>query len=144
MRSFDTRDARAKLRRPLFAVLLATLALLASAARPLPRLDWPIPALLRAVEYGTILLLAGASPWAYALLATLAARHYDIVYRVRTFGTDPSPWLALVAGGWPARCAVLVVAALVGPVEGAVILLTTVLAPLIMIDAAVSWVRSGR
>ena len=127
-----------------WATVALVLAVLSLPARSLARLEWPVPALLRAVEYGTVLLLAGAGPWAYLLLATLAARHYDIVYRVRTLGTAPSAWLEVAGGGWPLRSAVLIAGSAVGQAELAVTVMALVLAPMVVVDAVVGWRRSGR
>ena len=123
------------------AVVLATLAMV---GRSLPRLGWPLPALLRGVEYGTVLLLVGASPWAYLLLAVLAAHHYGIVYRVRLSDAGSRRWSSLLNGGWPVRCAVLVVAAATDTVEVVVAVMALVLAPLIISDAVASWLRLGQ
>ncbi len=112
------------------------------AGRGLPRLDWPIPALLRALEYGTVLVLTGGGAWTYGLLATLAFRHYDIVYRVRLSGSPPPRWLAVASGGWPLRLALLVLAMLGGVLDAAVIALTVVLAPLFVVEAARHWTRT--
>ncbi len=120
------------------------LAVASAWGRSVPRLDWPIPALLRALEYGTILVLVGGSGWSYALLATLAIRHYDIVYRVRLLGTAPPRWLALVTGGWPGRCWLLVLAAgfgLAGPVAA---ILTILLAPVIVTEIVLRWLVHAR
>ena len=117
---------------------------MAMAGRSLRRLDWPLPALLRATEYGTVLLLAGAGPWAYLLLAVLAAHHYGIVYRVRLSGAGSQPWIALMTGGWPLRCVVLVVAAATDTVEVVIAAMVVVLAPLVTTDAVASWLRLGR
>jgi hypothetical protein len=116
-----------------------TLAVLASLGRVLPRLQWPVPALLRAVEYGGVLALGGASPWTYALLLTLAFHHYDIVYRVRLLGTGPPRWLGVAGGGWPVRLAVLVAAAAVGWTSVAVQVLTVLLAALFTTESVRSW-----
>ena len=56
---------------------------------------WAEPALLRAIEYAGLIwiaALAGESrvPAAFALLAALAFRHYDLVYRLRQRGTAPA------------------------------------------------------
>lgn len=123
------------------AVAVATAAM---AGRSLQRLDWPLPALLRAVEYGTVLLLTGASGWAYLLLAVLAAHHYGIVYRVRLSGTGSQGWLFLLVGGWPVRCTLLVVAAATGTLEVVVPAMVLYLGPLVAADALVSWRHLGR
>ncbi len=120
------------------------LAIASAWGRSVPRLDWPIPALLRALEYGTILVLAGGSGWSYALLATLAIRHYDIVYRVRLLGTAPPRWLALVTGGWPVRCGLLVLAAGFGFAEPVTATLTILLAPVIVTEIVLRWLVHAR
>ncbi|MEX2548792.1 MAG: DUF5941 domain-containing protein, partial [Nitriliruptoraceae bacterium] len=120
------------------------LGIAAAWGRSLPRLDWPIPALLRVLEYGTVLVLAGTSPWSYALLATLAIRHYDIVYRVRLLGTAPPRWLALATGGWPVRCALLVLAAAFGVAEPATATLAVLLAPVVVGETLVHWIGRTR
>ncbi len=72
------------------AVLLAG----ASAGRPLrDRMRWTVPPALRVIEYAGILwvaALAGPSsvPAAFALLAAITFRHYDIVYRIRQRSSD--------------------------------------------------------
>ncbi len=120
------------------------LAIAGAWGRSLPRLDWPIPALLRALEYGTILVLVGASGWGYALLATLAIRHYDIVYRVRLLGTAPPRRLAVLTGGWPVRCGLLVLAAVFGLAEPVAATMTILLAPVIVTEIVVRWVIRER
>lgn len=122
----------------LVAVALA-LAVLASTGRSLARLDWPIPALLRALEYGAVLVLVGSSPWTYALLATVAFHHYDIVYRVSLRGAGPPRWLQLATGGWPVRLAVLVVAAVLGVPETAAAALVVLLVPVYLGESGTLW-----
>ena len=119
-------------------------AIVAAWGRSSPRLDWPIPALLRALEYGTVLVLAGTSMWSYALLATLAIHHYDIVYRVRLLGTAPPRWLAVLTGGWPVRCGLLVLAAAFGLAEPVAAILTVLIAPVFVAELLVQWVVRTR
>ncbi len=131
----------------LAAVVLLTLATLVAGIGHLggrrARLDWPIPALLRLVEYGTVLVLTGGGGPAYALLATLAFHHYDIVYRVRLLGAPPPRWLRLVAGGWLLRGGLLLLAAAVGVLGPTVVGLTAVLAPVFVVEAVVRWIRDA-
>ena len=105
-----------------------------------PRLSWPVPALLRVLEYGAILLLVGSSSWAYALAATVAFHHYDIVYRGRTRGDLPPRWLAVVTGGWELRTALLVTGAALGSPVTAAVILTSVLAPILLVEAVAGWI----
>jgi hypothetical protein len=83
------------------------------------RFRWLIPPLLRFGEYGALLwvgIAAGGSskPAAYALVAALTIRQYDIVYGLRYRGAAVSERLGLLMGGWDGRllvAGVLVVAA---------------------------------
>jgi hypothetical protein len=118
------------------AVLLALLGRLGTRH---PRLSWPIPSLLRLLEYGAILLLVGGSAWAYALAATVAFHHYDIVYRGRTRGVLPPRWLMAVTGGWELRTALLVAAAALGEPVTIAAILTTILAPVLIVEAVAGW-----
>jgi Family of unknown function (DUF5941) len=88
-----------------WAVLCAGL----SSGRPhTDRLRWAVPAALRSVEYGTLVwlgaLAGGTAPAAaFALLAAIAYRHYDLVYRLRYQGAAPPRWVGDVGGGWDGR-----------------------------------------
>jgi hypothetical protein len=74
------------------------------------RIRWIVPPLLRFGEYAGLLwlgTLAGASsePAAFALLAALTLRHYDIVYGLRYRGAPVSERLGVAMGGWDGRLA---------------------------------------
>ena len=72
------------------------------------RIRWAVPLLLRFGEYAGVLwvgALAGAEPAAFALVAALALRHYDIVYGLRYRGAPVSDRLGVVMGGWDGRLA---------------------------------------
>jgi phosphatidylglycerophosphate synthase len=74
------------------------------------RIRWLVPPLLRFGEYAGLLwvgTLAGATtePAAFALLAALTLRHYDIVYGLRYRGAPISTRLGVVMGGWDGRLA---------------------------------------
>ncbi|MFI1564849.1 DUF5941 domain-containing protein [Streptomyces sp. NPDC020490] len=95
-------------------VLLAAEAV---ARRPLKgALDWLVPPLFRAAEYGTVLVLAakadvnGALPAAFGLVAAVAYHHYDTVYRIRGDAGAPPAWLVRAVGGQEGR--ILLVAVL--------------------------------
>ncbi|MDX2706796.1 DUF5941 domain-containing protein [Streptomyces sp. PA03-6a] len=86
-------------------------------ARPLKgALDWIVPPVFRAAEYGTILVLAavsdvnGALPAAFGLVAAVAYHHYDTVYRIRGGTGAPPRGLVRATGGHEGR-ALLVTAA---------------------------------
>jgi phosphatidylglycerophosphate synthase len=69
---------------------------------------WMLPPLIRGLEYGGLITfgaLAGDSskPAAFALIAALALRHYDIVYGLRFRGVPVSERLGLALGGWDSR-----------------------------------------
>ena len=71
-------------------------------------LRWAAIPVLRLGEYAGILWLAtlagGAGPAAaFALLAALAFRHYDLMYRLRYQGTPTPRWVGDLAGGWEGR-----------------------------------------
>jgi hypothetical protein len=81
---------------------------LAGGRRPREAFAWADPPLVRVGEYAALIWLAAiegehALPAAFALLAALAYRHYDLVYRLRFRGDLPSSWLNAVALGWDAR-----------------------------------------
>jgi Family of unknown function (DUF5941) len=81
----------------------------ASSGRPhTDSLRWAVTPVLRLAEYATILwlgaLAGGSGPAAaFALLAALAVRHYDLFYRMRFLGSPPPPWVGDSAGGWEGR-----------------------------------------
>jgi hypothetical protein len=111
------------------------------------RWTWLTPPLLRAIEYLAVLwaglVVQDAGPATYAALSALAFRHYDLVYRGRTFGEaaldGPLRWLL---GGWQARTAIVVAAALTGAVTPVLWVLAVVVAVLALADTAVTW-RQG-
>jgi len=72
------------------------------------RLRWLVPPLLRLGEYAGLLwvgTLAGVSsePAAFALLAALTIRHYDLVYGLRYRGAQVPERLGVLMGGWDGR-----------------------------------------
>ena len=122
----------------------SAVAAVGSCGRGWPRLRWPVPALLRALEYGAVLLLAGGSAWTYALLSVLAFHHYDIVYRLRLRGEGPPRWLGIVTGGWLVRIGVIAAAAAAARVELATVVLSLLLAPAYLIESITSWIAPRR
>jgi hypothetical protein len=72
------------------------------------RLRWAWPPAVRLCEYAGLLWLASLAgdsslPAAFALLAAIAFRSYDLVYRLRTRGETPSPVVDALSGGWDGR-----------------------------------------
>ncbi|WP_079081686.1 DUF5941 domain-containing protein [Streptomyces scabiei] len=123
-------------------------------ARPLKGpLDWLIPPLFRAAEYGTVLILAakadvnGALPAAFGLVAAVAYHHYDTVYRIRGDAGAPPRWLVRAIGGHDGRTLlVTVLAALLAPTDFKVALtaLAVAVALLVLIESIRFWVTAHK
>ncbi|WP_421109967.1 DUF5941 domain-containing protein, partial [Streptomyces sp. NEAU-S77] len=141
------------------AALYAVLAGCAVAAPLKGPLDWLVPPLFRAAEYGTVLILAarsqvnGALPAAFGLVAAVAYHHYDTVYRIRGGTGAPPHGLVRAIGGHEGRILVVTaIAALLhsqsqgGPNQGFTIVLTAlavVIALTVLIESIRFWVSSG-
>ncbi|MPZ71931.1 MAG: hypothetical protein GEU74_01665 [Nitriliruptorales bacterium] len=113
------------------------------------RLAWLVPPLLRAVEYGGIAVLgwrAGASGLGatYALLAAMAFRHYDIVYRLRHQAAPPPAWVGTAGLGWDGRVVVVLAAALTDVYVPTAIGLAVWCGALFVAESVTSWVRVAR
>ncbi|MFJ6521623.1 DUF5941 domain-containing protein [Streptomyces filamentosus] len=132
-------------------VLLAGLAV----ARPLKgALDWFVPPLFRAAEYGTVLLLAARSdvpqavPAAFGLVAAVAYHHYDTVYRIRGGTGAPPAWLVRITGGHEGRTLLVTVLAALLVDRGddfttALTALAGALALVVLVESIRFWVSSG-
>jgi hypothetical protein len=90
------------------------LALLGTTGSPSARLGWLEPALVRALEYVTVIVLLGDRVAGFVLLAALAYRHYDQVYTHRHAPGRPPPAASQAAGGWELRTGALIAAAMAG------------------------------
>lgn len=122
-------------------------------ARPLKGpLDWLVPPLFRAAEYGIILLLAaksgvdGALPAAFGLVAAVAYHHYDTVYRIRGGSGAPPLWLVRAIGGHEGRVLAVTIAAALWHDQGFTIALTALAAALalaVLSESIRFWVSSG-
>ncbi|WP_255688165.1 DUF5941 domain-containing protein [Actinocorallia sp. API 0066] len=81
------------------------------------RLDWLVPPVIRAIEYGYLAVLGFAlnvpEPLVYTLLAVLVYHHYDTVYRTRQ-GLWPPDWVFQAGLGWDGRMLVAALAAVLG------------------------------
>lgn len=115
------------------------------------RLDWLVPPLFRAAEYGTVLLLAGkaevngALPAAFGLVAAVAYHHYDTVYRIRGNAGAPPRWLVRASGGHEGRTLVVVVLAALLSASQFVVALTVlavVVALLVLAESIRYWVTA--
>ncbi len=127
---------------------------LAVARPPAGALDWLIPPVFRAAEYGTVLVLAarsevnGALPAAYGLVAAVAYHHYDTVYRIRGGSGAPPRWLVRATGGHEGRTlAVTALAAVLVTRQSAFPLALTALAAavalVVLAESIRFWVSSG-
>ncbi|MFJ3771857.1 DUF5941 domain-containing protein [Streptomyces sp. NPDC090075] len=115
-------------------------------------LDWLVPPLFRAAEYGTVLVLAskagvnGALPAAFGLVAAVAYHHYDTVYRIRGDAGAPPAWLVRAIGGQEGRTLlVTVVAAALTATQFKVALtvLAVLVAGLVLVESIRFWVSAG-
>ncbi|MET9734134.1 DUF5941 domain-containing protein [Streptomyces sp. NPDC006458] len=139
---------------PVFGAVfyVAFSALAVTAARPLTgALDWLVPPLFRAAEYGTVLALAskaavnGALPAAFGLVAAVAYHHYDTVYRIRGDAGAPPAWLVRAIGGQEGRTLlVAVLAALLTGAQFTVALtaLAVAVALVVLVESIRFWVAS--
>ncbi|AZQ74305.1 CDP-alcohol phosphatidyltransferase family protein [Streptomyces luteoverticillatus] len=115
-------------------------------------LDWLLPAVFRATEYGIVLLLAarsaapGALPAAFGLVAAVAYHHYDTVYRIRGGTGAPPHWLVRAIGGHEGRVLAVTAAASLWHGRGFTIALTVLAAAIALVVLSESirfWVSSG-
>lgn len=117
-------------------------------------LDWLVPPVFRAAEYGTILVLAadsgvnGALPAAFGLVSAVAYHHYDTVYRIRGGTGAPPHRLVRAIGGHEGRTLAVTVAAalLYEQNQGFTIALTALAAALalaVLSESIRFWVSSG-
>lgn len=131
-------------------VLLSPVAL----RRPLKgALDWLVPPLFRAAEYGTVLVLAakadvnGALPAAFGLVGAVAYHHYDTVYRIRGNAGAPPHWLVRTIGGHEGRTLlVTVLAALLAATDFKLALtaLAVAVALVVLVESIRFWVTAHK
>jgi hypothetical protein len=124
-------------------------------ARPLKgALDWLVPPVFRAAEYGTILILAarsevnGALPAAFGLVSAVAYHHYDTVYRIRGGTGAPPQWLVRTIGGHEGRTLVAVVLATLLATQYtdltlALTAFAVAVALVVLVESTRFWVSSG-
>ncbi|MFI9168852.1 DUF5941 domain-containing protein [Streptomyces lincolnensis] len=120
--------------------------------RPLKgALDWLLPPLFRAAEYGTVLVLAaqadvnGALPAAFGLVAAVAYHHYDTVYRIRGNAGAPPAWLVRAIGGHEGRTllvTVLAAALSASQFKVALTALAVAVALVVLIESIRFWVAA--
>ncbi|MFE7034127.1 DUF5941 domain-containing protein [Streptomyces sp. NPDC057621] len=139
---------------PVLAAALYVLTSGAAVAQPLKgALDWLVPPLLRAAEYGTVLILAakadvnGALPAAFGLVAAVAYHHYDTVYRIRGNAGAPPHWLVRAIGGHEGRTLLVTVLAALLAAEDFKVALTALavaVALVVLFESIRYWVTAHR
>jgi uncharacterized protein DUF5941 len=128
-------------------VLLAAGA--SSGSRPRVRAAWAEPPLLRATEYTALIWIAAlegtdAYPAAFALLAALTFRHYDLVYRLRHRGVVPARWVSALSGGWDGRLVVAFVLLAAGALPTGYYVAAIVFGVAFAGEAVYGWFAIGR
>jgi hypothetical protein len=116
-------------------------------AWPRPSFFWAVPPLVRLGEYACIVWLAelaGAPEGAFALLAALAFRHYDLVYRLRHRAEVPPGWLNLLALGWEGRLLLAWVLLAVDALPEGMFIWAGLLAVVSVAETVVAWRHFGR
>ncbi|MCX4641869.1 MULTISPECIES: DUF5941 domain-containing protein [unclassified Streptomyces] len=139
---------------PVLGAAVYALTSAAAVSRPLKGpLDWLVPPVFRAAEYGTILLIAakadvnGALPAAFGLVAAVAYHHYDTVYRIRGGTGAPPHWLVRAIGGHEGRTLVVtVIAALLTNTDFTVALTVCAVAValVVLVESIRYWVTAHR
>jgi hypothetical protein len=137
---------------PVAAVVVAWVLLAvgaSSGARPRARVRWAEPPLLRATEYTALIWIAAlegsdAYPAAFALLAVLTFRHYDLVYRLRHRGVVPARWVSALGGGWDGRVAVAFLLLVAGALPAGYFVAAAALGAAFVGEAIYGWVGVGR
>jgi hypothetical protein len=112
-------------------------------------LRWTAPPLLRLAEYTAIIWIAAVAgntspPGAFALLAAVAFRHYDLVYRLRYRGDSPPGWVAAVGGGWDGRLLLASLLLIVGALPAGLWIMAACLAVVFVGESVRSWTRLRR
>ncbi|MER8004496.1 DUF5941 domain-containing protein [Streptomyces sp. NPDC094149] len=138
---------------PVAGAVVCTVTAGQALCRPLKgALDWLVPPLFRAVEYGTVLVLAahadvnGALPAAFGLVAAVAYHHYDTVYRIRGDAGAPPAWLTRAIGGHEGRTLLVTVLAAVltaSQFKVALTVLAVAVALVVLVESIRFWVSSG-
>jgi hypothetical protein len=138
--------------RPVAAAVLAVVLLLGGAScgsPPRPRLRWAEMPLLRGTEYMALIWIAALEgpdgyPAAFALLAALTFRHYDLVYRLRHRGTVPATWVSTLSLGWDGRIVLAFLLLVAGALPAGYFVVAAVFGVVFVGEAAFSWLVVGR
>jgi hypothetical protein len=120
----------------------------ASRGRPhTASMRWAVSPMLRLAEYAAILwlgaLAGGSGPAAaFALLAAVAFRHYDLFYRPRFLGVAPPRWVGDAAGGWEGRLLGGYLLLLAGALPAGFFAAAGVLGALFVGESVAGWMRA--
>ncbi len=120
-----------------------------SSGRPhTDRFAWALPGVVRVGEYGSLIWIGStvgesSSAGAFALIAVLAFRHYDLVYRARFQGKPPAAWLDVLLGGWDGRLVLVTLLLAADGLPGALFVLAGVLAVVLVTECVASWTRQS-
>jgi len=122
---------------------------IASGTPPRARIRWAEPPLMRATEYTALIWIAGlegpsAYPAAFALLAALTFRHYDLVYRLRHRAELPPRWLNRLAAGWDGRVIIAWLLLALGALPAAMYVWAALLGAVSVAETVASWRRFER
>jgi hypothetical protein len=134
------------------AVVLAWILLTVGAAGGVheqARIAWAATPLARLTEYVALIWIAalhGASayPAVYAVLAALAFRHYDLVYRLRHRGVVPARWVSALSLGWDGRLLLAYLLLVAGALPAGFYVMAIVLGVAFVGEAVYGWVVIGR
>ena len=146
--AFAGRDASVGLAGAAVAWLVVTIGV-TSHHWPKPSFHWAVPPLVRLGEYAAlawIAALADAVPAAFALIAALTYRHYDLVYRFRHRAEVPPAWLNALALGWEGRVILAWVLLALGALPVAMYVWAGLLGAVSVAETVMAWRRfeSGR
>ncbi len=113
------------------------------------RFRWLVPAAIRLTEYAGLLWVGAAAgehglPAAFALIAALAFRHYDLVYRLRHRAETPPRWVNDLGLGWEGRLVAGAVMLLLGALPAGFFILAGVFAAVFVSESVAGWTQSTR
>jgi hypothetical protein len=114
---------------------------------PKESFHWAVPSLVRLGEYATLAWLAAiddAVPAAFALIAALTFRHYDLVYRLRHRAEVPPAWLNALAAGWDGRVVIAWLLLALGALPAAMYVWAGLLGAVSLAETVVAWRRFER
>jgi hypothetical protein len=87
---------------------------------------------------------ASAYPAAYALIAALTFRQYDLVYRLRHRGVQPARWVSALSGGWDGRLVLGYVLLVAGALPAGFYVVAGVLGVAFVGEAVYGWLVVDR